>query len=64
MVHRNSETSSQFEYRGEGNFFAFSEICGARCADSEGDKDDDKDEDKDRDTELELESDATSSGEC
>jgi hypothetical protein len=64
MVPSNSETSSHFEYRGEGNFFASSEMCGDRCADSVVDKDEDKDEDRDRDMELELESDVTSSGEC
>jgi hypothetical protein len=68
MVHRKSETASHLEYRGEGNFFASSEICGNRCSDSEGDKHEDKHDDKhevmDGDMELELESDVTSSGEC
>lgn len=64
MVYKNSETSSQFEYRGEGNFFASLEMCGDRCSDSEEDKDEDKDGYGDRDGDLELESDMTSSGEC
>jgi hypothetical protein len=62
MVLRDPESSSQFEYRGEGNFFASSEMCGDRCADSEGDKDENKDEDRDEGTERQLEYDLTSSG--
>ena len=42
LVRQNSETSSQFEYRGEGNFFASSELFEDRCAGSEEGKDEDR----------------------